>query len=205
MERRPLFSTLVTRRTFLAAAATLAGARARLAAAGQGGLEQFAVGGLECNDTTKPTPAIRPDGTFKPGAPRRTSLLETGVSGPRLELTGTLAGLKCGPIKDAVLDFWHADASGAYDVSGYRFRGSQVTDAAGRFRLTTTMPGASGGRARHLSVRVALMKANTPTPVLWTELFFADDPRNTRDQRYRPELTMVARADGATFDIRLNM
>ncbi len=204
---------LPTRRTFLLVGSGAASLVHRLSAQAQGGdaatsLDAFATGGLDCAPGSVATPAIRPDGTFKAGAPRRTLLLDPGAKGPQLVLTGTLAGLKCGPIKGAVLDFWHPDAAGSYDISGFRYRGSQLTDAQGRFTLTTIVPGAAGGRARHVSVRVAVPPLPAPTGapevVLWTEIFFPGDPQNPRDPRYRPELAMTKRADGATFDIRLD-
>lgn len=221
MERPPTSWMLGTRRTFLLAitgAASLVRGLSAAADRGEqgGGLEQFAMGGVDCSDKTVATPPVRPDGTFKLGAPRRTSLLEAGsgrgldngANGPQLALSGTLAGLKCGPIAGAVIDFWHADASGAYDMAGYRYRGSQLTDDQGRFHLTTIVPGAPGGRARHVSVRVVLPRENraagAPTVALWTEIFFPDDPKSAGDPRYRPELTMTRRAAGATFDIRLD-
>ena len=208
---------LLTRRTFLFAVAGAAGLAERAVARGQAGggasgggasLDAFATGGLDCAPGTVATPAIRPDGTFRAGAPRRTSLVEPGANGPRLVLTGTVAGLKCGPIKDAVLDFWHPDAAGSYDISGFRYRGSQLTDAQGRFTLTTIVPGAAGGRAPHLSVRVAVPPLTAPNSapqvVLWTEIFLPGDARNARDPRYRPELAMIKRVADATFDIRLD-
>lgn len=203
---------LPTRRTFLLAVTGIVSLVTELSARAQG-LDQFAIGGMECSDKATATPAVQPDGTFKPGAPRRTSLLEPGggagseraANGPQLVLAGTLAGLRCGAIKGAVIDFWHPDASGTYDMSGFRYRGSQLTDGQGRFRLTTIVPGATGGRARHVSVRVAESgPAGSTNVVLWTEIFFPGDPRNAPDPRYRPELAMTQRAGEATFDIKLD-
>ena len=37
------------------------------------------------------------------------------------------------PIPNALIDFWQADARGAYDNSGYRFRGHQFTNAKGQY------------------------------------------------------------------------
>lgn len=77
-----------------------------------------------------------------------------------------------------MLDFWQADAGGAYDNDGFRLRGHQLTDARGRYRLETVVPGLYPGRTRHVHVKV---KA-PGRPLLTTQLYFpgvaanADDP-----------------------------
>jgi AraC-like DNA-binding protein len=68
---------------------------------------------------------------FKPDSPRRT----------------------CQPIPNALLDFWQADVNGAYDNTGYRFRGHQYSDAQGGFSLQTIVAGLYPGRTRHIPVR----------------------------------------------------
>src|SRR6266508_4235157 len=59
------------------------------------------------------------------------SLLESGMAGTRLTLTGYVLSTRCKAIPRALLDFWHADASGVYDNDGFRLRGHQFTDAKG--------------------------------------------------------------------------
>jgi protocatechuate 3,4-dioxygenase beta subunit len=97
--------------------------------------------------------------------------------------------------------FWHADPRGQYDAAGFKFRGRQITDAQGRYRVTTFMPGPSGSRAPHVGVRVRI----AGKPDFWTEMFFPNQPLNAKDVRYRAELVATPRADGLTFDITLNM
>jgi protocatechuate 3,4-dioxygenase beta subunit len=138
-----------------------------------------------CKDE-KLTPAAAPQPAFSAGAPARTSLLEQGLTGPRVVLTGHVIGLKCGRIKGARVDFWHADAGGAYPTNGSRLRGHQLTDAEGRYRLETIRPGAPAGRARHLSARVE----PPGKPALTTVLFFPGDPANAKDKRFQPTLVM---------------
>jgi protocatechuate 3,4-dioxygenase beta subunit len=60
---------------------------------------------------------------FKSGTPERTSLLEPEMPGTRLVLTGRVVTRSCAPVASARLEFWQADANGAYDNSGYRLEG----------------------------------------------------------------------------------
>src|SRR5262245_19808550 len=99
-----------TRRRFLASWLTvpawLVTFRARSMAAQ--GLDQFATGPAPCTPDAKATPAAPEGPDFKPNSPERSSLRISGVSGVPLVITGTVSGLTCGPIKRALLDFWHA-------------------------------------------------------------------------------------------------
>ncbi len=83
---------------------------------------------------------------FKPGSPERQSLLEPGVTGRRLILTGSVTTTTCQPIPRALLDFWHANASGRYDITRFRLRGHQFTNAEGNYKLETIVPGVYPGR-----------------------------------------------------------
>jgi len=191
---------LLLRRAFLALPAVALVGAERAAAKGQG-LEQFGSSAPPCAPDQQITPAVPDDGAYRPGAPRRSSLVEPGATGTRLTLEGTVSGVTCGRIQGATVDFWQADPQGRYDPAGFRWRGHQVTDGQGRYRLVTIVPGAGPGRAPHLGVRVRVSgKAD-----FWTEIFFPNHPLNARDRRYRPELVMKTTADGATFDITLKL
>ncbi len=129
---------------------------------------------------------------FKTDSPRRTSLLEAGSGGRRLVVTGTVLSAQCKPVANALLDFWQADAAGAYDNQGFRYRGHQFTDAQGRYRLETIVPARYPGRTRHIH-----LKAQAPgRRVLTTQLYFPDEPGNARDGLYAPELAMKMAAPG---------
>ncbi|MEU3048419.1 carbohydrate-binding protein [Streptomyces sp. NPDC006984] len=158
-----------------------------------------------CDDGDDPTPPQMEGPYFKPNSPRRTSLLEPGTPGTRLTVSGYVFGLGCRPISGVLLDFWQADVNGAYDNTGFRFRGHQYTDAQGMFRLTTVVPGLYPGRTRHIHV-----KAQAPgRPVLTTQLYFPGEPRNNTDSLYDPRLLMTVRDAGgsreAAFDFVLNV
>ena len=145
-----------------------------------------------CGDDDEPTLAQTEGPYFTPNSPERSSLLEAGLDGPRMTLTGYVLTTDCAPVAGALLDFWHADASGVYDNEGYRCRGHQFADDQGRFTLETVVPGLYPGRTRHIHVKVQ----RPDGPVLTTQLYFPDEPRNASDGIFRPELLMtVAQSD----------
>lgn len=140
---------------------------------------------------------------FRPGSPRRASLLEPGLGGRRLILAGTVRALDGAPVPGACLDFWHADPAGAYHDTGDRLRGHQVADGRGRYTLRTVMPRAYPGRTRHVHVKV---QASGFRP-LTTQLYFPGERANARDPLFDPRLVMrVSHRGGvraAAFDFVL--
>jgi protocatechuate 3,4-dioxygenase beta subunit len=168
-------------------------------------LGQFGVSAPPCTDDPRITPSVPRDSSYKPGAPLRTSLVDRTMRGTALALSGTVTGLSCGRIKGAEVEVWQPDAAGHFDATGFRLRARQLSDAEGRFRLTTILPGASAGRAPHLGVHINV----TGKRELWTELFLPNDPRNASDSRFRPELVLkmqrVGSGQAATFDFVLDL
>lgn len=120
---------------------------------------------------------------FKPSSPERISLI-SGNQVASLVLTGRVLSKDCKPLAHALLDFWHADEQGEYDNSGFRFRGHQFTDAEGHYRLETIVPGEYPGRTRHIHVKVQAANG----PVLTTQVYFPNEPRNGRDGLFREDL-----------------
>jgi protocatechuate 3,4-dioxygenase beta subunit len=140
----------------------------------------------ECADAGDLTPQQTEGPYFTRNSPQTASLLEVGMGGTRLSVSGTVLSASCQPISGALLDFWQADDQGQYDNVGYRLRGHQFTDAEGRYSLETIVPGLYPGRTRHIHV-----KAQAPgARVLTTQLYFAGEPGNQRDGIFRPELAM---------------
>jgi protocatechuate 3,4-dioxygenase beta subunit len=123
---------------------------------------------------------------FKPSSPQRASLMEAGLKGAKLLVTGYVLTTSCKPIAGAVLDFWHADDEGVYDNQGFRLRGHQQTNADGSFKLETIVPGLYPGRTRHIHVKAAAPGGK----VLTTQLYFPGERFNARDGLFRPELVM---------------
>lgn len=96
------------------------------------------------------------------------------------------AGYALPPTAGVLLDFWHCDANGQYDNVGYRLRGHLFSDAQGRYRLETILPGLYPGRTRHIHVR-----AQAPgQPILTTQLYFPNEPLNARDWLFHPACLM---------------
>jgi protocatechuate 3,4-dioxygenase beta subunit len=149
------------------------------------------------------TPSSTAGPFYKSNPPERQSLLEEGMSGTRLVLTGRVLAADCTPLAGAVVDFWQADSNGAYDNAGYRLRGQQVADAEGGYRLETIIPGEYTGRTPHIHVTIR-PAGGAP---LTTQLYFAGVDRNARDFLFRPELLISAeqQADhiAGTFDFVL--
>src|SRR5437763_10983917 len=96
------------------------------------------VGSGDCSG--QPTPAQTEGPYFKAGSPMRTSLVEPGMAGTRLALSGRVLSRDCRPSSGARPDFWQADSSGTYDNAGYRLRGNQRTGPDGRYVLDATVP-----------------------------------------------------------------
>lgn len=167
------------------------------------GLDQFAMSAPPCGDDPRATPQVPRDDTFRPNAPPRTSLVDAGMAGTPFVFSGTVTGLSCGRVAGARIDLWQCDDRGAYDRTGFRLRGHQLTNATGGFRFETIVPGLSPGRARHLGVRVIVAGKGDFS----TELFFPDEPQNVRDPRFKKELLLkMVRANtgrAATFDLVL--
>jgi len=154
----------------------------------------------ECGDDDEPTPAMAEGPFFTPRSPRRASLLEPGMGGTRIVLSGRVLTRDCRPVSGALLDFWHADDAGDYDNQGYRLRGHLFTDAQGRYRLETIVPGLYPGRTRHYHLKVQAPRGR----VLTTQLYFPGEARNGRDGSFRPELFMAVSETKAGKQGRFN-
>ena len=139
-----------------------------------------------CDDGDEPTAELTEGPYFSSGSPQRRSLLTRGLRGTRLTITGYVLTTACKPIRRAKLDFWQADAAGEYDNHGYRLRGHQFTDAAGRYRLATIVPGLYTGRTKHIHVKVQRPGGE----VLTTQLFFPGVSANRGDRLYESDLLL---------------
>ena len=146
---------------------------------------------------------------YKPGAPARSGLLEPGMAGTPLTVTGRVFDTNGRPLKGALLDIWQADHAGVYDNTGFRLRGRLYTGDDGRYTLRTIKPlhyGAPGDmRPSHIHVKASVENS----PILTTQLYFKGDPWNRHDPEVRPTLIMTPRhvSDGlaAEFDFVLKV
>ena len=80
----------------------------------------------------------------------------------------------CDPLRNAVLEIWHADAGGVYSGfdtgAGEAFlRGAQVTDADGIVEFTTVYPGWYTGRTPHIHTKVHLDSSTALTTQLYCD------------------------------------
>ena len=110
----------------------------------------------------------------------------------------------CEPLRNAVVDLWHADAGGIY--SGFDsgagevfLRGAQVTDADGIVEFTTVYPGWYVGRTPHIHAMVHIDNATALT----TQLYF-DDAISTSvyegGSPYKPEAGRQTNDTDGIFD-----
>jgi protocatechuate 3,4-dioxygenase beta subunit len=138
-------------------------------------------------------------------SPQRSVLREAGTAGTKLVLEGFVVSRACQPLANALVDLWQCDDKGVYDNSGFKLRGHTFTDADGRYRFETILPGLYPGRTRHLHVKV---RGPGQTAVLTTQLYFPGEAQNTRDGIYNAAL--LVRLEGTTdktarFDFVLNV
>jgi protocatechuate 3,4-dioxygenase beta subunit len=156
----------------------------------------------QCDDHDE-TPPQTEGPYFTPNTPERTSLLEPGIDGTRLLVSGRVLSTNCEPIAAALLEFWQCDNNGQYDNVGYRLRGHQFTAEDGTYQLETIAPGLYPGRTRHIHVKV--QKPNGA--VLTSQLYFPDEAANNGDGIFNPVLVMAVEDgdDGQTaaFDFVL--
>jgi protocatechuate 3,4-dioxygenase beta subunit len=137
-----------------------------------------------CHDGDAATLALTEGPYFKSSSPERIELIEEGMAGQPIELAGFVMTRGCKPVAGALLEFWQADDQGRYDNSGFRLRGHQFSDAEGRYRLRSIVPGVYVGRTRHIHVKVQPRGG----AVLTTQLYFPGEALNRKDGLFRKEL-----------------
>ena len=156
---------------------------------------------LTVGQTLPVTLAVTEGPYFKANSPEATSLVQDGMQGTLITITGQVLDQNGNPVANALLDFWQANANGQYDNVGYTLRGHQYTDDNGYYTLTTIVPGLYPGRTEHIHVKVQAPGSS----VLTTQLFFPGVAQNARDSIYDPSLLLnvTTNADGtesATFN-----
>ena len=143
-----------------------------------------------------------------------------GKKGTSLKLIITVVDTKdCKPIKDAVVDIWHADADGIY--SGYRnqgvdttgqtyLRGVQVTDSEGKAEFTTIYPGLYPGRVPHIHFKVILDNKNYVTSQFYfppdiSRNIYKSDPAYKENGSVDESTDIVVRYYGGADDLRMEV
>lgn len=124
---------------------------------------------------------------FTPNSPLKSDFTADVSDGAVMTLAGRVLDRNCRPVNQALVELWHADAAGAYDNQGYRFRGHQFSGADGGFSFRTIRPGEYPGRAVHFHVKVQAPNAR----VLTTQLYFPDDANRASDWIYDKALDLT--------------
>jgi protocatechuate 3,4-dioxygenase alpha subunit len=144
---------------------------------------------------------------FSSGTADLTSHDGVSAQGRHIVLTGTVLEDGGKPTFNTILEIWQPDAKGIFrhpldprfgEVDpGFFGWGRARTDAEGRYRFQTVMPGAPEGRVPHINVMILAIGL---TRRLVTTVFFSDGPDPVLDcvppeQRSR----LVARRDGDVY------
>ncbi len=124
---------------------------------------------------------------YSSGSPERNSLIEIGMPGVPILISGQVFNQDCTPISGASVDFWQADAIGEYDNSGFRLRGHVITDQAGNYAMETIEPGLYTGRPAHIHVKVF---APDGRELLTTQLYFPGS-EDSPDVQAAPDLLVI--------------
>ncbi len=124
---------------------------------------------------------------YRPDAPLRSSLGPAAAGQSLFTLCGFVIDTSCNPVPGAIVEIWHADHEGNYDNRGFGLRGHQLTDAKGRWGFDTIMTHHYSLRTAHYHFRVEA----PGRPLLTTQLYLPDHPRNDKDQFFDPRLLMV--------------
>ena len=112
---------------------------------------------------------------YKSGAPVRTVISTGGVP---LRIEGRVLMRDCTtPVAEAILDVWHCDDDGNYDMRGFKARGQVRSDTDGYYNFTTILPAHYGNRPRHIHIKVRAPGHEELT----TQLYFKGDPKIQND------------------------
>jgi protocatechuate 3,4-dioxygenase beta subunit len=123
-------------------------------------------------ETLHPTPPNTEGPYYRPGAPIRTDLRLPGEKGTQLIVSGSLVDVKERSIPGGLIEIWHADSGGEYDLRGFNHRASLKTSSDGKYSFRTIMPANYGGRPRHIHYKISAPGFENLT----TQLYFENDP-----------------------------
>jgi protocatechuate 3,4-dioxygenase beta subunit len=132
-----------------------------------------------------PTPASTAGPFYKAGAPFRNFLREQSSKGVPLNVFGKVLDASGKPLTDAIIEIWHTNPDGSYDLNGYQYRASIRVDSNGEYNFETFLPGAYGGRAQHIHYQIIASQNRK----LITQLYFSSDPmfEGNPEKNYRKD------------------
>jgi protocatechuate 3,4-dioxygenase beta subunit len=102
---------------------------------------------------------------FRPNSPLKADFRESNLTGEPIKVSGFVLNRRGKPVAGALLDFWHADGDGEYDLKAFRCRGHQFSDANGRYTLETIVPGLYPGMARVLALSYTFREKPETSPI----------------------------------------
>ena len=127
---------------------------------------------------------------YKLGAPVRSELLERGMAGTPLTVTGRVLDTSGRPLKGALLDIGRPITPGPTTTPASGCGDGFYTGDDGRYTLRTIKPLHYGApddmRPAHIHVKASA----GDSPILTTQLYFKGDPWNHHDPDVRPTLMM---------------
>lgn len=119
---------------------------------------------------------------------KQTDLIEDGVKGEQILLSGILYDGDGSPIGDGMIEIWQPDAQGIFnhprdpqqDQADPHFRGfgRSETHRGGEFQFKTIKPGSRDGQAPYINVTVF---ARGMLVQAVTRIYFADETANEND------------------------
>lgn len=136
------------------------------------------IGAADAHAQREPTTQTSIGIFYRAGAPVTADLWRDGDQGERLSLQGRVLDPKGQPVADALVELWHADATGSVDET--RYRAAQHTGADGRFGIRTVLPGHIE-MARYNAVfaprHIHITVSHPAYPRLVSLIFFRGDER----------------------------
>ena len=139
-----------------------------------------------------PTPHNELGPFYRRDAPESTALAAPGDAGLPLAVSGIVVDTRGEEIPGALVEVWHADPLGVYDLDGTHFRARLHAGSGGAYAFRTLMPGHYPGRvAQHVHLRVSAPGRKT----LVTQLYFATDPafEGDPDRTYKKDPVLKSR------------
>jgi protocatechuate 3,4-dioxygenase beta subunit len=110
---------------------------------------------------------------YKKSAPESASLRRPGDPGMPLSVSGQVFDVRGEVVPGAKIEVWQTDHLGHYDLDGYRYRATLISDAGGKYSFDSVIPGHYPDRVcQHIHY---LVTAPGHKPIT-TQLYFATDP-----------------------------
>ncbi len=120
-----------------------------------------------------PTPQNALGPFYKKHSPESRLLRASGDAGMPLTVSGRVLDTRGELLPNAVVEIWHTDHFGHYDLEGYRFRAKLPIETSGNYSFDTIMPGHYPDRVcQHIHYLVTAPGDKQ----LVTQLYFATDP-----------------------------